>query len=57
MLQDVLYRRTIEDDGRGSRKLQVGHRACTRFLWLSVTFETELFVWEDDHKKTVCRMG
>jgi hypothetical protein len=30
----------IEDDRKGYRKLRVGHRAVTKFLWLSVTFDT-----------------
>lgn len=42
-----------EDDGKGKRKLRVAHRAIARFLWLSVTFDTELFVWEDDINKTI----
>ncbi|WIA37363.1 hypothetical protein OEZ86_014291 [Tetradesmus obliquus] len=43
----------FEDDGKGLRKLRIGHRAVTKFLWLSVTFDTELFVWEDDNARTI----
>jgi hypothetical protein len=37
----VLSREVLEEDGAGRRKLLVGHRALTRFLWLSVAFDTQ----------------
>uniref|UniRef100_A0A383VA10 Coenzyme Q-binding protein COQ10 START domain-containing protein n=1 Tax=Tetradesmus obliquus TaxID=3088 RepID=A0A383VA10_TETOB len=52
-IKDTLHRTTLEDDGKGTRKLRIGHRAVTKFLWLSVTFDTELFVWEDDNARTI----
>jgi hypothetical protein len=39
-IRATLSRVTLEDDGAGRRKLRVGHRALTRFLWISVTFDT-----------------
>lgn len=47
-IKSTLERRTLEDDGRGHRKLLVCHQAVTRFLWLHVTFSTHLLIWEDD---------
>ncbi|KAF6254530.1 hypothetical protein COO60DRAFT_311664 [Scenedesmus sp. NREL 46B-D3] len=52
-IKETLSRTTLEDDGKGARKLLIGHRAVTKFLWLSVTFDTELFVWEDDNARTI----
>eukprot|EP00775_Hariotina_reticulata_P013383 gene13383-13510_t len=52
-IKDTLSRTVLEDDGKGCRKLRVGHRAVTKFLWISVTFDTELFVWEDDNARTI----
>lgn len=39
-IKDTLGRRTLEDDGKGRRKLLIKHRALTKFLWISVTFDT-----------------
>jgi hypothetical protein len=33
--------------------LWLGHRALTKFLWLSVTFDTQLYVWEDSVNRTI----
>lgn len=52
-IKATLERRTLEDDGRGRRKLLVCHQAVTRFLWLQVTFSTQLLVWEDDKARTI----
>ncbi|EFJ40166.1 hypothetical protein VOLCADRAFT_108304 [Volvox carteri f. nagariensis] len=52
-IKECTYRRVLEDDGKGRRKLEVGHRALTRFLFISVTFETHLHVWEDDNERTI----
>lgn len=52
-IKETLSRTTLEDDGKGRRKLRIGHRAVTKFLWISVTFDTELFVWEDDIERTI----
>ncbi|GLC43298.1 hypothetical protein PLESTB_001343400 [Pleodorina starrii] len=52
-IKECTYRRVLEDDGRGRRKLEVGHRAITRFLFISVSFETHLHVWEDDNERTI----
>lgn len=38
LFQECTYRRVLEEDGQGRRKLEVGHRAFTRFLFISVTF-------------------
>lgn len=43
----------LEDDRRGRRKLLVGNRAHTRFLFVSVTFDTLLHVWEDDDARCI----
>ena len=47
-IKATLERRTLADDGRGRRTLLVSHRALTRFLWLQVTFSTQLVIEEDD---------
>lgn len=39
-IRATLSRTTLEDDGKGRRKLRIGHRALTKFLWISVTFDT-----------------
>ena len=52
-IRQVLSREIIEDDGKGKRKLLLGHRALTKFLWLSVTFDTHLYVWEDSVNRTI----
>jgi len=39
-IKATLSRTTLEDDGKGRRKLRIGHRALTKFLWISVTFDT-----------------
>jgi hypothetical protein len=52
-IKETLGRKTLEDDGKGRRKLLIKHRALTKFLWISVTFDTELFVWEDDIERTI----
>ena len=51
--QACTYRKILEENkGKGTRKLEVAHRAIAKFLFISVTFETRLFVWEDDiHRK------
>lgn len=51
--QECTYRRVLEDDGKGRRKLEIGHRAVARFLFLSVSFETHLYVDEDDVQRTI----
>ena len=47
------HRKVLEENkDKGTRKLEVAHRAVAKFLFISVTFETHLFVWEDDiHRK------
>mmetsp|Transcript_37941 Transcript_37941/g.84526 ORF Transcript_37941/g.84526 Transcript_37941/m.84526 type:complete len:292 (+) Transcript_37941:39-914(+) len=52
-LKACVYRNILEDDGKGRRKLEVQHRAIARFLFISMTFETTLHVWEDDHAKRI----
>jgi hypothetical protein len=47
-IKATLSRRTMEDNGRGQRKLLICHQAVTRFLWLQVTFSTQLLIDEDD---------
>ncbi|KXZ42655.1 hypothetical protein GPECTOR_127g533 [Gonium pectorale] len=37
-IKECTYRRVLEDDGKGRRKLEVGHRALARFLFINVTF-------------------
>ncbi len=37
-MQECTYRRIVEDDGKGRRKLEIGHRALAKFLFLSVSF-------------------
>eukprot|EP00798_Chlamydomonas_sp_ICE-L_P004639 gene4639-14835_t len=46
-LMQVLYRRTLHDDGQGKRHLAVGQRALAKFLFLNFTFDTDLFIVED----------
>ncbi|KIY98108.1 hypothetical protein MNEG_9855 [Monoraphidium neglectum] len=53
-IKATLERRTLEDSGKGRRKLFVHHQAATRFLWLQVTFSTQLLVEEDDRARTIC---
>ncbi|GLI61051.1 hypothetical protein VaNZ11_003312 [Volvox africanus] len=52
-IKECTYRRVLEDDGKGRRKLEVGHRALARFLFINITFETHLYVWEDDIERTI----
>lgn len=52
-IKECTYRRVLEDDGKGKRKLEIGHRAIARFLFLSVSFDTHLYVDEDDRKRTI----
>lgn len=52
-IKECTYRRIVEDDGKGRRKLEIGHRALAKFLFLSVSFETHLHVWEDSVEKTI----
>ncbi|GIL94998.1 hypothetical protein Vretimale_1111 [Volvox reticuliferus] len=52
-IKECTYRRVVEDDGKGRRKLEVGHRALARFLFISITFDTHLYVWEDDIERTI----
>lgn len=52
-IKATLERRTLEDDGKGRRKLLVCHQAMTRFLWLHVTFSTQLLIEEDDKARTI----
>ncbi|KAG2444777.1 hypothetical protein HXX76_001520 [Chlamydomonas incerta] len=52
-IKECTYRKEVENDGKGRRKLEIGHRALARFLFLSITFETHLYVWEDDVAKTI----
>lgn len=35
------------------RQLEVAHRAVAKFLFISVTFETQLRVWEDDENRKI----
>ena len=52
--QACTYRKFLEEDKRmGTRKLEVGHQAIARFLWISFTFETSLLVWEDDKNRRI----
>jgi hypothetical protein len=52
-IRQTLERRKLSDDGRGRRTLLVSHQAVTRFLWLQVTFNTQLLVEEDDRARTI----
>lgn len=52
-IKSVLYRKVLADDGAGRRQLEVGHRATTKFLFISVSFDTRLFVDEDDNQRTI----
>jgi hypothetical protein len=42
-----------EDRVKGTRKIEVAHKAVARFLFISVTFETRLHVWEDDLNRKI----
>lgn len=46
-IRATLSRSVLEDDGKGRRKLLVGHRALTKFLWVSVTFDTGAHKYAD----------
>ncbi|KAG2501851.1 hypothetical protein HYH03_000349 [Edaphochlamys debaryana] len=50
---ECTYRRILEDDQHGRRKLEIGHRAVARFLFVSIGFETHLHVWEDRKQRTI----
>lgn len=53
-IKAVTYRNVVEEDKRtGRKKLEVCHRAYTKFLFISVTFDTHLHVWEDPVAKTI----
>ena len=52
--QACTFRKLLEEDkGKGTRKIEVGHRAIARFLFINVTFETRLHVWEDDLNRKI----
>lgn len=52
-IKGVTYRRIVQDNGKGGRKLEVGHKSFVKFLWFAVPFETHLVVWEDAATKTI----
>ena len=52
-IKACLQRRIMQDDGRGRRQLEVRHRAITKFLFISITFDTTLLVWEDAVERKV----
>mmetsp|Transcript_1796 Transcript_1796/g.4553 ORF Transcript_1796/g.4553 Transcript_1796/m.4553 type:complete len:270 (+) Transcript_1796:111-920(+) len=52
-IKGCVYRKVLEDDKQGRRKIAVGHEAVARFLFLSFTFQTNLLVWEDDKARTI----
>lgn len=52
-LQEVTRREVLSDDGRGRRQLLVGHRSHSKFLFINVSFDTLLHVWEDDSERTI----
>jgi hypothetical protein len=57
-VQAVTHRRIIEQDKRTGRKtLEVCHRACTKFLFITVAFDTHLRVEEDPVNRTVSGTG
>lgn len=37
-VQECTYRNEVENDGKGRRKLEIGHRALARFLFINITF-------------------
>jgi hypothetical protein len=37
----ILYKEVLEEDGPRRRKLAVGQRAASRFLWLTIAFDTQ----------------
>jgi len=48
------YRKILEEDKqKKTRKLEVAHKALAKFLFLNITFETRLYVWEDDINKRI----
>ncbi|PRW58793.1 NAD(P) mitochondrial isoform A [Chlorella sorokiniana] len=47
-MDKCVYRRVLQDDGRGRRKVKVAHEASWRFLLLHGKFTTKLVVDEDD---------
>jgi hypothetical protein len=52
--QAVVNRRVVQEDKRtGKRTLELTHRAFTKFLFITVTFDTHLFVDEDPKHRTV----
>ncbi|KAG1662757.1 hypothetical protein FOA52_006782 [Chlamydomonas sp. UWO 241] len=43
------FRKVVEENrAKTTRQLEVAHRAVAKFLFISITFETRLDVWEDD---------
>eukprot|EP00798_Chlamydomonas_sp_ICE-L_P003535 gene3535-13602_t len=46
-LKKVLYHHVLEDDGKGCKKVAICHRACAKFLFFSMTFDTHLHVVQD----------
>jgi len=51
--QATVRREVLEDDGRGRRRLRVTQRAGVKLLFLSVSFDTTLEIWEDDRARTI----
>ena len=56
-LEEVTYRRMLEDDGQGRRHFEVGHKAIAHFFCISFHIETCSLVWEDDNEKVVRSLG
>lgn len=52
-MQDCTYRKALDNRTTQQRKIEVAHRAIARFLFINVTFETRLHVWEDDREKKI----
>eukprot|EP00798_Chlamydomonas_sp_ICE-L_P014171 gene14171-20138_t len=52
-LEEVTYRRMLEDDGQGRRHFEVGHKAIAHFFCISFHIETCSLVWEDDNEKVI----
>ena len=52
--QECTFWKLLEEDRvKGTRKIEVAHKAVARLLFISVTFETRLHVWEDDLNRKI----
>ena len=53
ILQEVKYRKVLNDDKKGRQKVEVEQLAAWKFLMFSGSFATRLYVFQDRQQRTV----